>query len=259
MRSCKSTTWLVVAAVMLAACTSQTGQNADPTGESTPTSTPVTTPPGTVAEARSDFPANGPVEAGTYHIPSSAWNIAGLTLTMPEGWETQYGSPGALKHSDQDGELGFYFVIVDSIYADPCIGSEGEGASNVMDVGPDVDDLANALLDQPRTVTSGPVDTSLGDLPAKRIDLTMAEDPETATMGQPPTMSPRCRPSSTPSRSTLEAPSNPGTLRPARLSASPHPERPLVAAGVGQPGVSVVDDGHGVLTRGPLGDGGVVR
>ena len=181
MRSCKSTTWLVVAAVMLAACTSQTGQNADPTGESTPSSTPATTPPGTVAEARSDFPANGPVEAGTYHIPSSAWNIAGLTLTMPEGWETQYGSPGALKHSDQERELGFYFVIVDSIYADPCIGSEGEGASNVMDVGPDVDDLANALLDQPHTVTSGPVDTSLGGLPAKRIDLTMAEDPETAT------------------------------------------------------------------------------
>ena len=51
----------------------------------------------------------------------------------------------------------------------------------LTEVGPTVDDLTNALLDQPHTVATGPVDTTLGGLPAKRIDLTVADDPETAT------------------------------------------------------------------------------
>jgi hypothetical protein len=165
----------VAAVIALAACTTPAAQ------DTATTSTSTTAAPTTTAEVRFDFPASGPVEGGIYHIPPSAWNLAGLTMTMPEGWETQYGSPGAFKHSDQGGELGFYFVIVDSIYADPCIGSGGEGAPDLMKVGPSVDDLANALLEQPHTVTSGPVDTTLGGLPAKRIDLTIGEDPETAT------------------------------------------------------------------------------
>ena len=106
--------------------------------------------------------------------------VAGMTVTMPEGWETQYGSPGAAKVSDTDGELGFYFVIVDAIYSDPCVGSAG-GPEGLMAVGPSVDDLATALLEQPHTVATGPVDTTFGGLPAKKIDLTMAADPETAT------------------------------------------------------------------------------
>ena len=141
---------------------------------------PVDQPTTTVGEIRSDFPASGPVEPGTYHIPPSGWSVSGFTMTMPEGWVTQYGSPGAAKASDSVGELGFYFVIVDAIYSDPCVGSAGE-ADELMKVGPSVDDLANALLEQPHTVTTGPVDTTLGGLPAKRIDLTMEDDPETAT------------------------------------------------------------------------------
>ena len=163
--------WLVTAIIALAACASP---------QSAQTSTSTTAVSTTVAAARSDFPASGPVEPGTYHIPPSAWNVAGLTMTMPEGWETQYGSPGAIKHSDQDGELGFYFVIVDSIYSDPC---EGEG--ELIEVGPNVDDLATALLQQPHTVATGPVDTMIGGLPAKRIELTVPDDldPAACRMG----------------------------------------------------------------------------
>jgi hypothetical protein len=171
---------IVAVAVALAACATQTGQDPAPSTTSTPTTTSATAAPTTIAEARSDFPESGPVEPGTYHLPPSAWNISGLTLTMPEGWETQYGSPGAIKMSDQLGELAFYFVIPDSIFSDPCVGTAAD-PWKLMDVGPSVDDLANALLDQPHTVATGPVDTTLGGLPAKRIDLTMADDPETAT------------------------------------------------------------------------------
>jgi hypothetical protein len=141
---------------------------------------PVDQPTTTLGEIRSDFPASGPVEPGTYHIPSSPWNVAGFTMTMPEGWETAYGSPGAGKASDSGAELGFYFVLVDATYSDPCVGSAGT-VDELREVGPTVDDLAQALLEQPHTVATGPVDTTLGGLPAKRIDLTVADDPETAT------------------------------------------------------------------------------
>jgi hypothetical protein len=94
---------------------------------------------------------------------------------LPEGWETQYGAPGAIEHSDQLGELGFYFVIVDAIYSDPC-----QGAGELIEVGPSVDDFGKALLEQPVTVATEPVDTTLGGLPAKRIELTIPDDLDTA-------------------------------------------------------------------------------
>ena len=42
-----------------------------------------------------------------------------------------------------------------------------------MEVGPSVDDLAAALLEQPGPEASGPVETTLGGYPASRIDLTV--------------------------------------------------------------------------------------
>jgi hypothetical protein len=176
-----STSWLLAAAAALVACGTPTGQDPSPSlPTSTSTATTAAAPTTVAGLARSDFPTSGSVEPGNYHIDPSAWSVAGLTMTMPGGWETQYGSPGAIKHSDQLGELSFYFVIVDAIYADPCLGPAG-GAVALLEVGPSVDDLANALLEQPHTVATGPVDTTLGGLPAKRIDLTMGGDPETET------------------------------------------------------------------------------
>jgi len=166
--------WLVAATMGLAACAGQTTQDIAPTSTST------TAAATTVAAVRSDFPPSGPVEPGTYHIPSFAWSIAGITMTVPQGWEAQYGSPGAIKQSDQPGELSFYFVIVDAIYSDPC---EGEG--ELIEVGPNVDDLTEALVEQPVTVATEPVDTTLGGLPAKRIELTVPDDldPAACRMG----------------------------------------------------------------------------
>jgi hypothetical protein len=159
-------------ALALAACTTQTGQGTSPT-----TSTPAEPTTVAVSVARSDFPASGPVEAGTYRIPASAWSVADVTMTLPEGWETQLDYPGAFKAPD--GHTQFFFVLVDSVYSDPCVGSGGE--PGIEEVGPGVDDLAQALLAQPHTVATGPVETTLGGLPAQRIDLTMEDDPETAT------------------------------------------------------------------------------
>ena len=167
--------WFLAAAVALAACAPQASQ--DTALSSTPTTVPTTT----VVVASSEWPTSGTVEPGTYHIPPSAWNVAGFTMTMPEGWEIDPAiPPGVAKNYDSEEEVSFYPVIVDAIYSDPCVGSAG-GADELTKVGPSVDDLAQALLDQPHTVATGPVDTTLGSQPAKRIDLTVEDNPETAT------------------------------------------------------------------------------
>jgi hypothetical protein len=115
-----------------------------------------------------------PIEPGTYRIPESARSVADYTVTVPEGWTVQHGHV-LLKHSDAPDELSFFAVVLDAIYADACA-----GGNELMEVGPSVDDLAAALLQQPGPAASGPVDTTLGGYPAKRIDLTVPEgfDPE---------------------------------------------------------------------------------
>ena len=140
-------------AIALAGCAPTPG-----TTDTAPSPTPGAIPAGTAA-----------IEPGTYRIPKSAWSVVDFTVTIPEGWTVQYGHT-YLKHSDAPDELGFYAVVVDAIYADAC-----EGDGELMEVGPSVDDLAAALLQQPGPMASGPVDTTLGGYPASRIDLTVPE------------------------------------------------------------------------------------
>lgn len=110
------------------------------------------------------------VEPGTYRIPRSAWSVADFTVTFPENWSVQYGSIFA-RHQDEDAELGFYAVGVDEIFTDAC-----HGESETTEVGPSVDDLVAALLEQPGPNASDPVDTTLGGYPATRIDLEVPQD-----------------------------------------------------------------------------------
>lgn len=133
-----------------------------------------TAPPASDADDRSSalsMPAgDAAIDPGTYHIPSSAWSVADFTVTFPEGWSVQYGHVFA-KHQDEDAELGFYPVVVDEIFTDAC-----QGEADPADVGPTVDDLVTALLEQPGPVASDPVETTLGGHPATRIDLSVPQD-----------------------------------------------------------------------------------
>jgi Tol biopolymer transport system component len=109
-----------------------------------------------------------PIPAGTYRIPAAdGWAVANITVDFPPGWTVQYGH---VFHHDADrpGEVAFYPVVVDAIYADACAGDEGA----VVDIGPTVDELTTALLGQPGATVNGPVGTTVDGLPATRIDLT---------------------------------------------------------------------------------------
>lgn len=94
--------------------------------------------------------------------------VTGFAVTFPEGWSVQYGHVFQSIPSAEE-EFGFYAVVVDEIYADACQGDLGE----LTELGPSVDDLAAALLQQPGSSASGPVATTLGGYPASRIDLTI--------------------------------------------------------------------------------------
>ena len=65
------------------------------------------------------------------------------TVTFPEGWTVEYGHL-FLKDSENPDGFGFYAVEPDEIYADACEGSNGQ----LEEVGPSVDDLTTALLQQ---------------------------------------------------------------------------------------------------------------
>jgi len=110
------------------------------------------------------------VEPGTYRIPSSEWSSADYTVTLPEGWTVQYGHL-FLKDSDNPDGFGFDAVDPDEIYADACEGSNGQ----LEEVGPGVDDLATALLQQAGPKARGPIATTLGGYPATRIDLAVPD------------------------------------------------------------------------------------
>jgi hypothetical protein len=123
---------------------------------------------------------DGPIEPGTYRIPKSDWSVTDFTVAFPAGWTVQYGHVYA-NGGNGDDEVGFYPVVVDEIFAEGCAGSD----SGVIEVGPSVDDLAEALLHQSGSSKNGPFATTLGGHPATRIDLTVPEDFDLASCNAP--------------------------------------------------------------------------
>lgn len=117
-----------------------------------------------------------PVDAGTYLMPQDAWAVADYSVTIPDGWSLQYGHIFA-KNADQEGELGFYGVVVDEVYDDAC---HGEGVP--VPVGPGTEALVSALQKQRGPRVSPPVQTTFGGHPATRVDLRIPEG-----------MTPNCR------------------------------------------------------------------
>lgn len=159
---------ILVAGLLVASCGG--GSAAAPElQQSTTTSTTLLEIP----ENGSDlYPAGPPLQAGTYQVPSGPWSLVDYTITIPEGWRG-HNQHYLSKHEngevdgDESDSLVIYPVLVDEIFADACPGQAGRTVA----AGPEVNDLIEALQAQPGAVTSKPVETTIGGLPATRIDL----------------------------------------------------------------------------------------
>jgi hypothetical protein len=146
------------------------GDGGDATGgPQVPTPSVAPTPtPGATGSPFPDSTDPVPLEAGTYVMPRSPSSVAGFSVTFPDGWVVQHGDTFSKSGTNQG--LGFYAILVDTVFADACEGSAG---ASVAVRGSSVDDLAAALLEQRGPKASGPVETTLGGFPAIRIDLTV--------------------------------------------------------------------------------------
>jgi hypothetical protein len=144
--------------------TSNVGSDATPTLTPTPTATP------TVNRAV------GALDPGTYYIDDPTRTPVRFEFTVPAGWTSRGSDYYLSKHSDEPGELGLSSHLVTHVYADAC-----NSAGTLTEVGPTVDDLVRALVDQRGTESSTPVEVPLGGYAAKRIDLSIPAELDTDT------------------------------------------------------------------------------
>lgn len=132
-----------------------------------PTPTPTATP------RPASLPASGALDPGTYVMPSAVTPVE-FNFSVPAGWATDTDR-FISKHRREPGELAFSVWEVTHVFGNGC---QTEGS--LIEVGPTVDDLANALATQQGRETAGPTDTMLGGYPAKRVELSVPADWDTA-------------------------------------------------------------------------------
>jgi len=143
-----------------------------------PSQTPAPTPSATSSPSPSPE-ALGPLEAGTYTIDDPSLTAVPYSFTVPAGW-TGRADGSITKNAGEPDELGFFPWVVTHVYTDAC---RSEGA--LTEIGPTVDDLVRALVDQVSSDASTPVDVTLGGQPAKRIDVSIPATLDLATCRHP--------------------------------------------------------------------------
>ena len=142
-------------------------------GGPAPTASPTPTPSSTPSASPS--PALGPLDPGTYRIGDVGVTTVPFTFTVPAGW-TGRADGYVFKEPDEPGGLAFDVSVVTHVYADAC---KSEGT--LTPVGPTVDDLVSALVDQADSDATAPVDVTFGGHPAKRVDISIPADLDSAT------------------------------------------------------------------------------
>ncbi len=160
---------VAVLVMVLTACEGgDDGSSAAP--EPQPATTTSPTPPSIPLE-------DGPrLEPGTYSVSSEGrtgsdpllWSIVDYTITIPEGWKGHTGHYLS-KYEGFDEAAGLASTQCWSTRSTPIRARVNVARSQAA--GPKVNDLVDALLAQPGTATTEPVQTTIGGLPATRIDL----------------------------------------------------------------------------------------
>jgi hypothetical protein len=133
-----------------------------PTATPQPTSTPARTP---VALR------DGPLEPGEHvtHPFDAPNDSLSFTFTVPAGW-SGFGKIGVLPEQGGAGPdgMGMGFSLVTGLYSDPCHGVQPD-----VTVGPTVDELVTAFLDQTAYEATTPTDVTLSGHSGKQMDLIM--------------------------------------------------------------------------------------
>ena len=208
-------TTLVAVAALLSACSSASPSPAGPTtapsrgaaadGSTTPAPTPVPTsaPTPTPTPVPSagptgpvPMPSAGVLAAGTYVMTpfvgidnaNACWtppqpgcsetpadDSIRVTLTVPAGWEVDPIRLGVWLTGKNNGPPDGANLFVERggwLYRDPCHSS----AMTAIEVGPSVDDFANAIANNPSLDATKPVPVTLGGYSGKYMDLQIPAD-----------------------------------------------------------------------------------
>jgi hypothetical protein len=155
-----------------------TASRGTPSPGATPTPAPTIAPTATVPPI-----VDGPLDAGTYRLRPFSSSTLTIDVTVPEGgW---FGGPpaaigGPVGESNGPNGLALAFLSAQTINSDPCHwDKDGSGRApqeGDIEVGPTVDDLAEALADAPYDSTT-PVDVTLAGFSGKRLELHLTPDP----------------------------------------------------------------------------------
>jgi hypothetical protein len=166
----------IVIAALAAGCASPT----TPDDVSSPTAVAgAGSPSGPPAPSATDpavrLSGNGSLAAGRYYLDNRHFtNASRLTFTLPAGWTTEeYGE--LYKDRDEPGEVKFITWVLTHVFSDVC------QWGTLVDVGTTVDELVTALMEQEGREASAPTSVTVGGFPAKRLELTVPADLDTAT------------------------------------------------------------------------------
>lgn len=164
---------LIAALLMAALAVGCSSGPASPPPTGVASAAPPSTPPSPTAAAVR-LPA-GDLAAGRYYLDDRRYtNASRLTFTVPAGWTAEdYGE--LYKDRGEPGEVKFITWVLTHIFSDAC------QWGTLVDVGTTVDELATALVEQEGREASAPTSVTVGGFPAKRIELTVPADLDTAT------------------------------------------------------------------------------
>jgi len=148
-----------------------------------PTASPAVTPEPSAAVIP-PLP-EGTLTAGTYRLRPSSSETMTIDATVPDGgWS---GGPpnaigGPVGESNGPNGLAVAFFKAQTINSDPCHwDKDGSGSAppeGDIQVGPTVDDLAEALAASSAYDSTTPVEVTLGGFSGKRLDLQISPDPD---------------------------------------------------------------------------------
>ena len=140
---------------------------------------PSATPSPTAAPSPVAIPPlpEGTLTAGTYRLqPRESAPSLSLDATVPAGW---IGGPpcclgGPVGESNGPAGIGLAFLTADDIFSDPChwnVDGSGPFQPGDVEVGPSVDELAEALAASSAYEATTPTDVTIGGFAGKRVDL----------------------------------------------------------------------------------------